>query len=637
MKFQELVNKRILLVGTDEEASAEIEKALNQAGCTVTYNAEMGMASEILQKEHFDALLFEMEIAPDIDGCARRNFKIAKHHNIPAILLTIKTRSTPLEETLLMKADDYLPYPWDMEALSFKLAMHFRLREEIAVIREEAARRVDIYTETIFKIAKNIPLPFAITEKQGKIRFINPKFTELFGFEKEEIPSIEVWFKKTYTNPVLRKIAYNQWKKLQLRETSDTISKKGENEYILFSKDGARHMVEIYLEKSETLNYIIFNDITKEKKDLQEIKKLSEAIYQNPASIVITDHRGIITFVNPKYTEITGYLPEEVIGRNPRIQQSGLVEPAIYNELWSTLASGRTWHGEFINKKKNGETYWERATIAPILNENGTVAHYIAIKEDITDKRKAMEELVRSEQALQEANATKDKFFSIIAHDLRNPIGSIKSLAEILIKQATLDEDQHQFIHHIQTLSANTLALLEDLLNWAQSQSGLLNCHPQYFNVSQQIDQAKESLKDLAIQKNITLTVLMQHDVQAYGDTKLFQTIVRNLISNAVKFTHEGGIITIQNQTTEDAIKITIADNGVGIAADRIPVLFHVEKNYSTPGTANETGTGMGLPLCKEFVTKMGGEIWIESQPGKGTYINFTIPSNLQTTTELST
>ena len=119
----------------------------------------------------------------------------------------------------------------------------------------------------------------------------------------------------------------------------------------------------------------------------------------------------------------------------------------------------------------------------------------------------------------------------------------------------------------------------------------------------------------------------MQHTVQAYGDTKLFQTIVRNLISNAIKFTHEGGIITIQNQTTEDAIKITIADNGVGIAPERIPDLFHVEKNYSTPGTANEAGTGMGLPLSKEFVTKMGGEIWIESQPGKGTYISFTIPT----------
>lgn len=632
MKFQELINKRIILIGTDEDASEKVIKVLNQAGCTVRWIADMGDALGILQKGHFDALLFEMEIAQDIDGYARRNIQIATDVNKPAILLINKSCSTPIEETLFMKADDYLTYPWDMEALIFKLAMHFRLREEIAVIREEAARRVDIYTETIFKIAKNIPLPFAITEKQGKIRFINPKFTELFGFEKEEIPSIEVWFKKTYPNPVLRKIAYNQWKKLQLRETSDTISKKGENEYILFSKDGARHMVEIYLEKNETLNYIIFNDITKEKKDLQEIKKLSEAIYQNPASIVITDHRGIITFVNPKYTEITGYLPEEVIGRNPRIQQSGLVEPAIYNELWSTLASGRTWHGEFINKKKNGETYWERATIAPILNEDGTVAHYIAIKEDITDKRKAMEELVRSEQALLEANATKDKFFSIIAHDLRNPIGSIKNLAEIMIKQATLDEDQHQFIHHIQTLSANTLALLEDLLNWAQSQSGLLNYHPQYFNVSQQIDQAKESLKDLAIQKNITLTVLMQHDVQAYGDTKLFQTIIRNLISNAIKFTQEGGIITIKNQTEAASIQITVADNGVGIEPERIPDLFHVEKNYSTPGTANETGTGMGLPLCKEFVTKMGGEIWIESQPGKGTYINFTIPSNLQTT-----
>ena len=108
MKYKELVNKSILLVGTHEEASEKIIQVLNQAGCRVRYMTEMGMASEKLQKEHFDALLFEMEIAPDTDGCARRNFRIAKHLNIPAILLTINTRSTPLEETLLMKADDYL-------------------------------------------------------------------------------------------------------------------------------------------------------------------------------------------------------------------------------------------------------------------------------------------------------------------------------------------------------------------------------------------------------------------------------------------------------------------------------------------------------------------------------------------------
>ena len=622
MDSQTLNNKKIVIIGTNPTEAAEIQKSLLPAGCKLSFPETTNQKWKETRESTFDALVIKPSTTTNIDEGTEYLLVAAINKQCPIILLVEKETINPAQVVSSWKATDYAQMPLYSGELPFRLSIHLKHRESLEQTEKEAARS---QMASLYKITNNIPLPFAITNCEGEIQYINPKFTELFEFELREIPTVEIWFKKTYPSAIVRKIAYAQWKKIQ---SSQCIQNNHKSEYTLFSKGGSKHIVEIYVEKFDTFCFIIFHDISQQKHDLLEIKKLSEAIYQNPASIVITDHKGNIIFVNPKFTEITGYTSEEVMGLNPSIQRSGMVNPEVYSELWHTILSGKTWQGEFLNLKKNGDFYWEKAIISPILNDEGQIVNFIAIKEDISETRKAIEELVKSEQALKEANTTKDKFFSIIAHDLRNPIGSIRNMTAVLMKMDKHNPDYQAFVNQIYNSSSNTADLLEDLLNWARSQTGNLISKPISFDVGKEISSATEPLDELVRTKKISLTINHQATKQGYADTKLFNTIVRNLVSNAIKFTRENGEISIDTANKKDCIQIRVFDNGVGIESERISDLFYVEKNYSTPGTAFETGTGMGLPLCKEFVVKMGGIIWIESQLGKGTQVSFTIPSN---------
>ena len=330
----------------------------------------------------------------------------------------------------------------------------------------------------------------------------------------------------------------------------------------------------------------------------------------------------------PSGTEVTGYSSKEAIGENPRILSSGKMAKEFYEALWLTILSGETWHGELLNKKKNGELYWEDVIIAPVLDENKTIVNFIAIKNDITDKKLAVDALRDSELALKEANATKDKFFSIIAHDLRNPIGTISSFAEYLVlNSATVgDIKRNEIIKLIYESSNSTFNLLENLLNWAKSQAGKLTVIPNYFLVDIALQHAIEPQKEQAKKKEITISTNFGQDLNAYGDLDLFSTVVRNLVSNAIKFTPHMGNISIQAKTIESHIEISVIDSGVGIETENLNNLFKLGQSETSAGTDNEKGTGMGLLIVKEFVEKNGGEIWVESYPGKGSIFTFSIP-----------
>ncbi len=621
-----LNSKTIILVGTSPTDTETFGKSLINTGCTIKHFNSSSLATTGLSKHTFDALVMVPSKGGYPNEQETRVIDKARENRCPILILISNTSENPAEQVLQWQADDYLLSPIDPAIVVLRLSIHFKHKELLAQCETKVLHQSEQQLAMLHRIANNIPLPFAITDCKGEIKFINIKFTELFGFELEEIPTVELWYKKTFPNAVMRKIAYSQWKKRPTTQDANRAEHQT-NEYTLFSKSGSRHILEIYTEKFDSICYIIFHDITRQKHDLQEIRKLSEAIYQNPASIVITDQRGDITFVNPTFSQNTGYASDEVIGLNLRLPKSGVINSSLYSEIWHTITSGKIWNGEFLNQKKNGENLWEKAVAAPIFDEEGKTINYIIIKEDITKTQQALQELVNSEQALKDANATKDKFFSIIAHDLRNPIGAIRNLASIMMKTDSNNPDYQAYLQQIYNSAANTSDLLEDLLNWARSQTGKLASKPVVFNLRKEINNVSTSMENLVIAKKITLTIDIQPIAQVFADIGLFHTVIRNLLSNAIKFTNEKGEITIDATDNQKYIMICIADNGVGIENERLSELFFVERNYSTTGTAFETGTGMGLPLCKEFATKMGGEIWIESQLGSGTQVYFAIPA----------
>jgi len=241
-------------------------------------------------------------------------------------------------------------------------------------------------------------------------------------------------------------------------------------------------------------------------------------------------------------------------------------------------------------------------------------------------------EMLESQRKLSEANAAKDKFFSIIAHDLKNPVYNLISLSDFLIKNIDIWklEKIKEFVSYINETSRQGFNLLENLLVWARSQTGKLEKNPIRFDVNHIINQNIELHKNLALNKKIELIPMFESNAYVFADMNMISTVIRNLISNAIKYTHDAGTIKIFSEEIVDNDKnyqkITIQDSGVGIMQKDIEKLFVIDKNFSTPGTNDEKGTGLGLILCSEFIRNNNGKIWVESEYEKGSKFIFTIP-----------
>lgn len=370
--------------------------------------------------------------------------------------------------------------------------------------------------------------------------------------------------------------------------------------------------------------------ITKDVKsqNLNDITLLSHAFEHSPVTVVITDTDGKILYANSKFSTLTGFSIEETLGKTPEVVKSGHHSKEFYQELWNTISSGETWKGEFLNKKKDGTLYWEKASIAPIFDEKGIIKNYVAIKEDITEQKEAQETLKHSEEELKKLNATKDRFFSIIAHDIRNPLSALLGFTTLLKKKYnTLDELRKEvFINNIVEATKALHLLIEDLLQWAHAHSNKIKWEKEYISIDKITQENILLLERHASNKKITLSSSIPKDTKVFSNKNMVSTIIRNILSNAIKFTPEQGTVTVSSKELEDFIEIKINDTGVGIDEENLSKLFKIEERYKTPGTNNEKGTGLGLLVCKEFVEKNGGEIKVESELGKGTSIYFTIP-----------
>lgn len=233
---------------------------------------------------------------------------------------------------------------------------------------------------------------------------------------------------------------------------------------------------------------------------------------------------------------------------------------------------------------------------------------------------------------LQELNATKDKFFSIIAHDLKNPFNTLLGFSELLTNniksysQAEIEE----FISIIHQTSKNGFALLENLLEWSRSQTGRIKFTPDNISFYNIVELSLNMLESNAQKKEITLVNAVEKPGMAYADENMIRTVVRNIVSNAIKFTKTGGQVKVATSLKNDKLQVDISDTGVGIRDQDIEKLFRIDKNHSTVGTENEMGTGLGLILCKEFILKNNGKIWVTSSVGQGSTFSFTIPANTQ-------
>jgi len=758
-------------------------------------------------------------------------------------------------------------------------------------------------------LEQNISDIIWMMDLNGNFTYISPSAIKVFGYTIEEFPKLTV-------SDVLTKGSYKSHKAMYAKrlekEKNGELTGNVSVELLHVKKNGEVFWAEVSANPlRNSQNRIIglvgvTRDISKRVNSEDEIKKLSVAIEQNPASILITNIDGKIEYVNPTFCEITGFSFEEVIGENPRILKSGKNSPEIYVDMWTTIKKGEIWRGELINKNKNGENYWERLIISPIKNGEDEIVNFVGIKENITAQkiaeselrdsqerykllsdislegivihenglildvnssinmltgyqigelvgkdptemlfssdsveiarknvareyqlpyevvikrkdgstfpaevearqykfkdrvvkvaairdityRKRVEDVLRSslkmnellkshnekeiidwgleeavrlsestigffhfvnddqntvslhtwsketlkncnipdklehypiseagtwvdcfhekkpvihndynalphkkglpdghfplfryislpviendkvkiifgvgnkkgdytqfdadilgllaktiwmviqrkrtERELVESNAAKDKFFSIISHDLRSPIGSVQGLTEALLDDmdSFSSEEMKKFIGTIHKTVTSTYNLVDNMLIWAQNHRNKIEFSPQVVVLNEiidntvQIDQVEADKKEIIIERKTDDKITVKADID------MLSTILRNLLFNAIKFTNRSGKIEISTSIYNNlAAQVCIKDNGVGIPKDKLNKLFMIAEASSTKGTDNERGTGLGLILCKEFVERNGGKIWVESEVNKGSSFCFTVPT----------
>lgn len=469
-------------------------------------------------------------------------------------------------------------------------------------------------SETRYKILTDIAIEGIIIHNGGIIKDVNPSAQRISGFTTKQVVN----------KHILDFIHPNYHEYIESILNTDF---SGMFEIEILCSDNSYLNVEVESKNTiingENYSVVAFRDISSRKKNEQEILSLSKVVQQSPVSIVITDLNGSIEYVNPKFCEVTGYSFEEAIGENPRILKSEHTKSEDYKEMWVTISKGETWRGEFLNKKKDGTNYWELASISPIIDEKGKVIKYLAVKEDITERKKTEEALIKSEKELSEANATKNMFFSIMAHDLKGPIGSFLQLLNLLKTNFNdiPNDEKLDYVNILIGLSTKTNNLLEDLLIWARIQMNTIEFTLKRTNINELIKRSIDIVEERAKEKNIKIKEEINIETDVLADVDSVRTIIRNLLSNAIKFSHSNSIIIIKSNinTENKLVEISVIDNGVGIPKENIDKLFKIETAFSTYGTEKEKGTGLGLILCKELSTKNEGSISVNSIEDKGT------------------
>jgi len=425
-------------------------------------------------------------------------------------------------------------------------------------------------------------------------------------------------------------------------EKEMALAKKNGKVYFEFKHrkvDGVVTDVEVF---SSSINisgkqyfYSIIHDISEKKKQEHRIRLLSRSVEQSPVAITITDREGIIEYVNPAFTKITGYSFNEVIGENPRLLKSGKTPDTVYIELWKTITAGKTWYGEIQNKKANGEFYWLNKAISPIY-VNNVLTNFVSISEDITERIKIVQDLIEAKEKAQESDLLKSAFLANMSHEIRTPMNGILGFAGLL-KQAELSgEQQKKYIQIIEKSGARLLNIIDDIVSISKIESGTLGINLTETNINNQLQFIYDSLKLDAGNKKLKLSFvspLPEKESIIKTDNEKLYGILSNLVKNAIKYTDKG-TIEFGCAKKGNEFEFFVKDSGIGIPKGRLDAIFERFIQADITDKMARQGAGLGLAISRAYVEMLGGRIWVESEEAKGSTFFFTLPCNINSKEE---
>lgn len=373
-------------------------------------------------------------------------------------------------------------------------------------------------------------------------------------------------------------------------------------------------------------------DITEEKKSISEFEKLHQAIIQSPISVIITDIEGYIEFFNPAFCKITGWNDLELIGKKPSILKSGIHPKIFYEKLWKTISSGNEWQGEFKNKKKSGEYFWELASISPIRNSFGNITHYVKISENITYLKKIEKDLKRAKQDAEIANNYKNHFLANMSHEIRTPINTIIGFSELIKNESLVPHKRNKYSEIIEENSQSLLRLIDDIIDVAKIEANELKIKKEACSLGELFSELEMTYNNFLKRKQKQkLKIIFQtpeeshHDV-IFTDLYRLKQIFNNLFMNALKHTETGRIEIGYTIMNDNKLRFFVSDTGTGIPENRIKNIFK-RFNYGDETTASDhSGTGLGLSICKDLAVLLGGDISLKSIIGEGSVFFLTLP-----------
>ncbi|NOU47671.1 MAG: PAS domain S-box protein [Bacteroidales bacterium] len=459
-------------------------------------------------------------------------------------------------------------------------------------------------------------------------KFANPAAEQIFGVESGGLLGKNL---SEFVSPESMEFIRSETKKRARNERSsyeiDILTKDGQKRYLLITATP-----QIDQNGNHIGAFGIFRDITLQKQaDIELVKQKTflETIIEslNHPFYVINVEDFTVKLSNTAAKKFFKQGKKTCYGmtHNAEMPCSMLGEKCPLDICVKTKKSISVEH---VHTDKHGHTMIADVHVYPIFDENGMVTQVIEYSLDITERKNIEFQLAKQTDELRELNSTKDKFFSIIAHDLRSPFSAILGLSGLLSSNFSEFDSKtiEDSVNEIDKASKKAFSLLENLLEWARSQTGKMEFLPEKFDMVSLINEAVGVAQTFAKKKGVMLSAIMPDKLDVFADKNMIHTILRNLISNALKFTPQHGKVVVTMYSTKHHIVFSVADSGVGISKANIEKLFKIDKSFTNPGTNNEKGTGLGLVLCKEFVQMHKGEIWVESELGKGSTFLVKIP-----------
>jgi PAS domain S-box-containing protein len=557
---------------------------------------------------------------PTFDGMSALKITRAKSKHMPFVVLTGSMNEETAVACMKAGANDYV-IKEQIKRLPFAIKEAInkgKAYREKTEMEDQLRQSLEEYKELINGMKETV----WIIDTSGDLLEVNETAVKTLGYSRQELMEIGLHGIDNH---------------LSKKDIADLINQMSfiQNQFVHTvhtTKSGKNIPVEI---NSTLINYrgkkvimSIARDISKRIEIENQLKLLSRSVEQSPVGIIITNSKGILEYVNNAFTKISGYFAEEVIGKNPEILKSSYHSPEFYKNLWDTINSGKEWHGELLNKNKNGNFFWTDVSISPIFDNKGAITHFVFVHEDITEKKQMIDNLVAAKEKAEESDRLKSAFLANMSHEIRTPMNGIMGFTELLNEPKLTGKEKKEYIKIIQKSGQRMLSTINDLIEISKIESGALELKLTQVKVNEQIEFLFKFFKPETESKRLTFKLhkaLPDEQAIVETDQEKLYGVLTNLIRNAVKYTHSGGIET-GYRLVNNSLEFFVKDSGIGIEEKRQKVIFDRFVQADISITKPYEGAGLGLSIAKAYIEALGGKIWLQSEIGKGTQFFFTIP-----------